>query len=98
MNWRDVGPQEEKGPWEVRAIKWLTQRLREHDDFKLRFGHSLVLEQPEPEMYMEIVYGPDEIIVFDMAFDPSVSPRMRSTMLEMEARIAEEYEEVKQDE
>lgn len=98
MSWRDVESHDGKGPWEVRAIKWLIERLREQDDFKLRFGHSLVLQQVDPEMYMEIVYGPDEIIVFDMAFDPSTSPRMRSTMLEMEARIAEEYEEVRRDE
>lgn len=83
--------------WEIRAIQWLVRRLRERGVFKLRFGHSLVLEQPEPEMYMEVVYGDDETVVFDMGFPPQMWPQMRRTMEIMEERIEQEYEEVRGD-
>lgn len=98
MNLRVVDHSDEPKPrWEIRAIKWLAHRLRDQGQFKLRLGHSLVLEQPEPELYMEVVYGGDEIVVLDMTFNPQVWPRIVDTMKELHWKLEREYEEVKGD-
>jgi hypothetical protein len=95
VNWRVVNPSEEQKPrLEIRAIRWLIRRLRESGDFKLRLGHSLVLESADPQLYMEIVYGDEETVVFDMCFSPEIWPKIRSTMSELEWKIEKEYEEV----
>ena len=89
---------EDKPCWEVRAIKWLLRRLREQGDFKLRLGHSLVLEQPKPEFYMEVIYGDEEVVVFDMTFGKNTWPKIRNTMADLEVQVEREYEEVSRDE
>jgi hypothetical protein len=95
VNWRVVNPSEEQKPrLEIRAIRWLIRRLRESGDFKLRLGHSLVLESADPQLYMEIVYGDEETVVFDMCFSPEIWPKIRNTMSELEWKIEKEYEEV----
>ena len=98
MSFRIVDHGDEKPRLEIRAITWLIQRLRQSGDFKLRLGHSLVLENPEPELYMEIVYGADEVVVFDMSFNPETWPKIRDTMGELQWQLEQEYEEVKRDE
>ena len=98
MSFRIVDHGDEKPRLEIRAIRWLIQRLRQSGDFKLRLGHSLVLENPEPELYMEIVYGADEVAVFDMSFAPETWPKIRDTMGELQWQLEQEYEEVRRDE
>ena len=97
MTTRVVSHDDDRPRWEIRAIKWLTRRLRDQGDFKLRLGHSLVLEQPEPELYMEIIYGDEEVVVFNMGFSPETWPKIRNTMFELQLQLEAEYEEVKDD-
>ena len=97
MTYKIIEPVEIKACWEVRAIRWLANRLRDQGDFKLRLGHSLVLERPEPELYIEVVYGDEEVTVFDMTFNPEVWPRIRNTMGELQWQLEKEYEQVGDD-
>lgn len=99
MTWRTVDRSDEGKPrLEIRAIGWLVRRLRESGDFKLRLGHSLALQSTDPELYIEIVYGEEETVIFDMCFSPEVWPKIRDTMGELQWKLDKEYEEVKQDE
>lgn len=98
MSFRTVDRSQVHAPWEIRAIKWLLARLRQRGSFRLRLGHSLVLEEPEPELYMEIVYGKEEVVVFDMTFTPEIWPRIRDTMQELQWKLEQEYEEVNKNE
>ena len=83
--------------WKIRALKWLIDQLREEGAFALRTGHSLVLNNPEPELYLEIVHGPDEVQVFDLIFDADTWEQIRSSMGETAWRLEKEYEPVKED-
>lgn len=83
--------------WEIRAIQWLTRRLRDRGAFRLRFGHSLALVEPDPELYMEVMYGAEEVVVFTMTFTPQVWPKILATMSELHDRLEREYEDVTHD-
>ena len=77
--------------WRIKIIKALVKSLREEDDFKLRLGHSLVLQNPEQELYIEIVYGDNEDQVFDITFTPQTWEKVRAGMREVGWRLEKEY-------
>jgi hypothetical protein len=79
--------------WKIRAIKWLIQRLRrQDDDFRLRLGHSLILANPEAELYLEILHGEQEEVLFFLSFEQETWARIRGSMQEMEWRLEREYQ------
>jgi len=78
--------------WRIRLIRWLTRSLREQDKFRLRLGHSLVLQNPEQELYMEVVWGLDEHTVMDITFTPRQWLRVMGGMGEAHRRLEREYE------
>lgn len=85
-----------KTDWKIRAIKWLLRQL-DDDELRLRLGHSLVLANPEPELYLQIVYGEQEDEVFDLTFDPEAWVRIHHTMQEMAWRVEREYRPIEKE-
>lgn len=83
--------------WKIRAIKWLVDRLRDEGEFGLRIGHSLVLNNPDPELYLEIVHGEDEVQLFDLTFEADTWSKIRNTMQDVAWRLEKEYEPVEGD-
>lgn len=79
--------------WKIGAITWLLRQL-DDDELRLRFGHSMVLANPEPELYLQIVYGEQEDEVFDLTFDPESWVKIQDTMQEMAWRVEKQYRPV----
>ena len=83
--------------WRVRAIRWLIRSLREEGAFRFRVGHSLVLQNPEPELYMEILFGEQEEVVFEMTYERERWQAIRAGMREVEWRLEREYQPVEEE-
>lgn len=98
MTFRFIDRSNEPRPrWEIRAIDWLARRLRDDGGLKLRLGHSLALLSQAPELYLQVVHGKDEVVVFDMCFEPAQWYLITQGMARIQYKLEQEYEEVNND-